>query len=125
MTITEVSTFFDISPNTLRHYERIGLIPKVNRAKSGIRDYTQEDLRWIEFARCMRSAGVPTKALIAYVVFSQQGDSTLEVRKQFLTEQLDRFLEEKRGMEKIIELLNHKIEHGEQAIAVAEKLNTR
>jgi DNA-binding transcriptional MerR regulator len=45
MTITEVSEKFDISQDTLRYYERIGLIPRVNRYKSGIRDYTEEDCR--------------------------------------------------------------------------------
>ena len=42
MTIKEVSEKYDISPDTLRYYERIGLIPKVPRNKSGIRDYDKE-----------------------------------------------------------------------------------
>ncbi len=43
MLIAEVSKKFDLSQDTLRYYERIGLIPRVNRNKSGIRDYTEED----------------------------------------------------------------------------------
>jgi len=46
MTINEVSKKFDLSQDTLRYYERIGLIPSVNRNKGGIRDYTEEDCRW-------------------------------------------------------------------------------
>lgn len=49
MTIAEVSEKFDVSQDTLRYYERIGLIPRVNRYKSGIRDYTEEDCKWVEF----------------------------------------------------------------------------
>lgn len=42
MTIAEVSRKYDISPDTLRYYERIGLIPPVPRSRSGIRDYDEE-----------------------------------------------------------------------------------
>ena len=64
MTIAEVSKKFDLSQDTLRYYERIGLIPSVNRNKSGNRDYTEEDCRWVEFIKCMRSAGLPIEVLI-------------------------------------------------------------
>ena len=57
MTIAEVSRQFDITPDTLRYYERIGLIPPVPRTKSGIRDYDQTSCSWIEFIKCMRAAG--------------------------------------------------------------------
>lgn len=54
MTIAEVSKKFDISADTLRYYERIGLLPPVRRTSGGIRDYTQEDCNWVEFIKCMR-----------------------------------------------------------------------
>ncbi len=56
MTITEVSRAYGLSPDTLRYYERIGLIPSVPRSKSGIRDYDQDSCRWIELMKCLRSA---------------------------------------------------------------------
>ena len=48
MTITEVSKRYELNADTIRYYERIGLIPRVNRNKSGIRDFTEEDCRWVE-----------------------------------------------------------------------------
>lgn len=87
MTITEVSKKYDISADTLRYYERIGLLPPVPRTKSGIRDYDEDSCRWIELMKCMRSAGVQIEALIEYVALFQQGDSTLEARKNLLIEQ--------------------------------------
>lgn len=51
MTITEVSKTYGMSQDTLRYYERIGLIPKVRRTKSGIRDYDEESCRWIELVK--------------------------------------------------------------------------
>ena len=59
MTIKEVSEKYDISQDTLRYYERIGMIPPVTRTSSGIRDYQESDLGWVEHVICMRSAGLP------------------------------------------------------------------
>ena len=94
MTITEVSEKFDLTQDTLRYYERIGLIPQVNRTKSGVRDYTEKSCGWIELAKCMRSAGIPIESLIEYCALTQQGDSTITARKELLVEERKK-LEEK------------------------------
>ena len=73
MKIAEVSEHAGISSDTLRYYERIGLIWPVNRNASGIRDYTDLDLRRVEFIKCMRSAGLPIEVLIEYVGLVQRG----------------------------------------------------
>lgn len=80
MTIKEVSIKYEISADTLRYYERIGLIPTVNRKDNGIRDYTEEDCNWVEFIKCMRSAGISIEALIEYVTLSLQGPSTIAAK---------------------------------------------
>ena len=67
MKIAEVSERYGISSDTLRYYERIGLIPPVNRNESGIRDYNETDVKRVEFIKCMRSAGLPIEVLIEYV----------------------------------------------------------
>ena len=87
MTIAEVSKRYEIPVDTLRYYERIGLLPPVNRAKSGFRDYTEGDCQWVSFIKCMRAAGIQVEALIDYVALFQQGDSTREARRQILVEQ--------------------------------------
>ena len=66
MKISEVSEQCGISSDTLRYYERIGLLPPVNRNKSGIRDYSEIDVRRVEFVKCMRRAGLSIDALIEY-----------------------------------------------------------
>ncbi len=67
MLIAEVSKKYDIAADTLRYYERIGLIPPVNRNSSGRRDYTEEDCNWVYFIKCMRSAGLSIEVLVEYV----------------------------------------------------------
>lgn len=121
MTITEVGKLLNISANTLRYYERIGLIPKVNRDKHGFRDYAEEDLRWIEFIKCMRSVGLSIETLTNYVALFQQGDRAREARKQILAEQLGRIEEQKKELGETLEQLSLKIAHHEQTIKNAQK----
>lgn len=80
MTIKEVSEKFDITADTLRYYERVGLIPPVARNASGNRDYQEKDVSWVEHTVCMRNAGVPIEALIEYVKLFQMGDATFGAR---------------------------------------------
>ena len=68
MTIKEVAEKYDISADTLRYYERVGMIPKVTRRPNGIRDYQESDLGWVELAICMRSAGLPIEVMIEKIL---------------------------------------------------------
>jgi DNA-binding transcriptional MerR regulator len=115
MTITEVSKKYDISQDTLRYYERIGLIPAVNRTKGGMRDYTEESCAWIELAKCMRSAGIPIEALIEYCALTQQGNETIVARKELLVEERTKLLEKMEDMKKTLDKLNYKIDIYEKA----------
>jgi DNA-binding transcriptional MerR regulator len=116
MTIKEVSEKYDISQDTLRYYERVGLIPPVSRTAGGIRNYNESDLGWVENAICMRNAGVPIEALIEYVKLYQMGDSTFEARRQLLQEQLDALEEQKRQIEETIERLKFKVSRYQAAV---------
>lgn len=121
MMIAEVSGKFDVSQDTLRYYERIGLIPRVNRNKSGIRDYTEEDCKWVEFIKCMRNAGLPIEVLIEYVTLFQQGNATTKARKELLTEQRKQLIAKMEDMKKTLERLNYKIESYEESVVEKEK----
>ena len=120
MTIAEVSKKYDISADTLRYYERIGLIPPVPRTKSGIRDYDEVSCGWIELMKCMRAAGVQIEALIEYVALFQQGDSTVDARKAILIEQRDQLVERMADMQRSLDRLNYKIERYDQGLTVRE-----
>jgi DNA-binding transcriptional MerR regulator len=121
MKIAEVSEQYGLSTDTLRYYERVGLIPAVNRNGSGIRDYNELDLRRVEFIKCMRSAGLPVEVLINYVALVQEGDKTIEARKEILVEQRKLLLERMNEMQKTLDILNHKIEVYEKAVLKKEK----
>jgi len=121
MKISEVSEQAGISADTLRYYERIGLLPTVNRSESGIRDYNDLDIRRVGFIKCMRSAGLPIEVLIEYFNLVQQGDQTIEARKEILVEQRKQVLARMAELQATLDLLNHKIEVYENAVLKAEK----
>ncbi|GAA0133628.1 MerR family transcriptional regulator [Paenibacillus sp. YSY-4.3] len=122
MKITEVSEMFGLSPDTLRYYERIGLIPRVNRNPGGIREYTEEDCKWVEFVKCMRDVGLPIEALTEYVRLFQQGDETIEARKELLAEQRNQLQTRMDEMKKTLDRLDIKITRYEQTVFEKERM---
>lgn len=121
MTIAEVSRKYDISADTLRYYERIGLIPPVPAPGAALRDYGEESCGWIQLMKCMRAAGVQIEALIEYVDLFQQGDATLDARKALLVEQRDQLVSRMAEMQASLDLLNQKIDRYEQGMMTAEQ----
>jgi DNA-binding transcriptional MerR regulator len=107
LTINQAAHETGLTTHTLRYYERVGLIPSVTRAANGHRRYSEEDIGWIEFVKCLRSTGMPISEMQRYVELYQQGDSTARDRLELLEahrrrikvrlEQLDAFLERIEG----------------------------
>ena len=116
MTIKEVSKTYQISPDTLRYYERVGVIPEVHRTAGGIRDYTDQDLSWVENAICLREAGVPVEMIIEYVRLYQLGDDTFAARRDLLKEAREEILEARRKYDKALKRLEYKIGRYEEAV---------
>ena len=110
MTIAEVSKKYDLTPDTLRYYERIGLISNVPRNKSGIRNYDEKSCKRIEFIKCMRNAGVEIEILIEYMNLLEEGSTTAMARKNLLEEQREKLLEKQKNITATIDRLNYKIE---------------
>lgn len=116
MTIKEVCEKYELTPDTLRYYEKAGMIPRVHRTEGGIRDYTEEDLGWVELAKCMRSAGLPVEAMAEYVRLYKMGDKTIPQRLALLKNQMEILLEEKSKIDATIEKLSYKISRYEEAV---------
>ena len=107
MTIAEVSKKYDTTPDTLRYYEKIGLISNVPRNKNGIRNYDEKTCKRIEFVKCMRNAGVEN--LSEYITLLEQGKETVKERKKLLEEQREKLLEKQKNIIETLERLDYKI----------------
>lgn len=121
MTITEVSVKYKLSQDTLRYYERIGLLPPVGRGANGARDFSEQDCAWIDLIKCMRGAGIPVEVLIDYVQMFQKGDSTRAARKILLEEQRDLLAKRVDEMQKTLDRLDYKIENYDKALYEVEQ----
>ena len=114
MTISEVSRKYNITADTIRYYEKEGLIPAVPRDKNGIRDFDENSCGWIEFIKCMRSAGLEIETLKRYVSLFRQGTATGKERKIFLIEQREKLLKKQENIKATLDRLNYKIEKYEE-----------
>lgn len=122
MNIKVVSEKSGVSADTIRYYERIGLIPPVKRNKNGIREFDDEDIRWIRFSRQMREAGLPIEALIEYIsLFKANNDATIPARVEILCEERDKLQKRIDVMQNALERLNYKVNNYESHVVPAEK----
>ena len=116
MTIRQVCSQYGLTPDTLRYYEKVGVIPEVHRTESGIRDYDDVAIGWVENAVCMRSAGVPVESIIEYVRLYQAGDTTLQARRDLLKDVHTSLLKQRQQMDAAIDRLSFKIRRYDVAL---------
>ncbi|MFJ7511894.1 MerR family transcriptional regulator [Peribacillus simplex] len=122
MNIKVVSEKTGVSADTIRYYERIGLIPPVKRDKNGVRNLDDEDIRWIEFSRHMREAGVSIEALIEYIeLFKNGDDANIPARVGILCDERDEMQKRIDIMQSALDRLNYKIDNYESHVVPAEK----
>lgn len=109
MTINEVASKMQISQDTLRYYEKDGLIGPVKRTENGYRNYQEHDLRRIEFIKCMRDAGISILTLKRYIQLFELGDATKEERKELLIQEKEKLKQQIEAMNKALDRLDKKI----------------
>jgi len=114
MTIKEASQRTGISIDNLRYYERIGLIPEVPRTESGIRNYDEMSISWIEFAMRFKKAGVSLEAIREYIQLAVQGLSTKDARLEILIETKAELEKKMHDMQETLDVVNYKIDTYEQ-----------
>lgn len=116
MTIKEVCERYGISADTLRYYERAGVIPPVGRTGGGIRDYTEQDAGWVENALCMRGAGLSVETLAEYVRLSREGDGTIPARRALLAGAREELAAQLEKVRATLEKLDYKISRYDEAM---------
>lgn len=114
--ISEVADAVGVSTHTLRYYERAGLIDRVDRAVSGHRRFTDDDLTWIEFLTHLRAAGIPIRRLQAYSELRRTGDDTEERRLALMEEHRDAVIHRINELERSLALIERGIESAEDRL---------
>jgi DNA-binding transcriptional MerR regulator len=114
MTIKEAAKITGISIDNLRYYERIGLVPEVPRTESGIRNYDEMAISWIEFAMRFKKAGVSLEAIREYIQLALQGLSTKDARLEILLETKAELEKKLKDIQETLDVVNYKIDTYEQ-----------
>ncbi|MCK1225135.1 stress response transcriptional regulator NmlR [Streptococcus uberis] len=120
MNIKKVSELTGVSADTIRYYERIGLIPPVTRNHSGVRNFSDRDISVLEFVRYFRGAGVSVESLIDYIGLVEQGDSTIGARLAILQEEREKLEERVSKLQAALDRLNHKIDNYQNKVVPRE-----
>lgn len=110
MQISEVAREFGLTTDTLRYYEKEGLIGPVSKGENGIRNYTEDDIKRIQFVKCMRAAGLEISFLKKYIKLFDEGDKTIKERREILVEQRKILKKKLDDMQEAYDRLNYKID---------------
>ncbi|MFV0394019.1 MAG: MerR family transcriptional regulator [Coprobacillaceae bacterium] len=121
MTITEVSEMYGLSADTLRYYEKIGLIEPITKGARGARDYQPHDVNRIKFLKCMRNAGLGIELLKKYVDLFHEGDETIPERQQMLIQQKAILQAKLDELQETMDTLNYKIDNYDKVLLEKER----
>lgn len=110
MTIKEAAEISGISSDTLRFYEKEGLVGPIKKTSGGIRNYSEKDLARIKFVKCMRSADLSIPILREYITLYAEGKDTESKRREILVSERDKLIERINKMNEALDKLNKKIE---------------
>ncbi|MFG1651978.1 MerR family transcriptional regulator [Micromonospora sp. NPDC049275] len=103
------------SLDTLRYYEKIGLLADVTRTAGGQRVFTDDDLSWLVLFRCLRDTGMPIAQMCRYAALAREGEHTFGERRELLEQHAAR-------VEEQMLLLSRQYEHLREKIRFYERL---
>lgn len=109
-TITEVAVYAGLSAHTLRWYERIGLMPHVDRSHSGQRRYTDRDLDWLDLVGKLRLTGMPVADMVRYAELVREGEHTVTEREELLGMHRESVRQRIAELNSTLEVLDYKID---------------
>lgn len=110
-TIQEAAQRTCLTPSTLRYYDKEGLIPQLERSKSGIRLYRERDIAWLQLICCLKNSGMPIAKIKEFMQACLGGPDTAEERKALLEEHKSVILAQMQVLEHSLETINYKLEH--------------
>ncbi|MDD3413493.1 MAG: MerR family transcriptional regulator [Lachnospiraceae bacterium] len=110
-TIKQISEKTNLTEHTIRYYDREGLIPLITRTKSGIRQFSEDDLEWINLICCLRNSGMPLQEIKEFMQLCLKGKDSLEERRELLIRHRTRIQEQMANLDNSLNIVNFKIEH--------------
>lgn len=116
MTIREIAAKTNMSTDTLRYYERIGLLPPVPRNAAGIRNYDEYFVNFINFIKKLKASGMSLEHIIDYIRLAEMGDATIQERKKLLAEARETLLDKINSLQLVAELADYQLRNYEKLL---------
>ena len=116
MTIREIAAKTNMSTDTLRYYERIGLLPPVPRNAAGIRNYDEYFVNFINFIKKLKASGMSFEHIIDYIRLAEMGDATIQERKKLLAEARETLLDKINSLQLVAELADYQLRNYENLL---------
>lgn len=116
MTIREIAAKTNMSTDTLRYYERIGLLPPVPRNAAGIRNYDEYFVNFINFIKKLKASGMSLEHIIDYIRLAEMGDATIQERKKLLAEARETLLDKINSLQLVAELADYQLRNYENLL---------
>lgn len=116
MTIREIAAKTNMSTDTLRYYDRIGLLPPVPRNAAGIRNYDEYFVNFINFIKKLKASGMSLEHIIDYIRLAEMGDATIQERKKLLAEARETLLDKINSLQLVAELADYQLRNYENLL---------
>lgn len=116
MTIREIAAKTNMSTDTLRYYERIGLLPPVPQNAAGIRNYDEYFVNFINFIKKLKASGMSLEHIIDYIRLAEMGDATIQERKKLLAEARETLLDKINSLQLVAELADYQLRNYENLL---------
>lgn len=118
LSIAEVAAVTGLSADTLRYYEKDGLmVAPVARATSGHREYSESDVGWITMVTCLRATGMPIRDVRRYAELVRRGDGTEAARLELLRSHREAVLHQLAESQRHLERIERKVTSYEQKLS--------
>lgn len=114
-TIGQMANLLNVSPSTLRYYDKEGLLPFIERSKSGIRIFKDSDYEWLKIIECFKKTGMQLKDIRSFILMAMQGDVTINDRLQLIANQRKAVISQIDELKEKLEMLDFKLWYYETA----------
>lgn len=125
MTIGEAAEKTGLSADTLRYYEKIGLIPPVPRKENGLRDYGAETLRIVELIQQFKGIGMTLETIQSYLKLASIGSSTRSERRELLLETRENIIKKIDYLRLCLRRADYQIENSDSSLTQETELALR
>ena len=115
-TIGEVAKMFNLTPSTIRYYDKEGLLPFVER-QSGIRKLSQDDVNMLKTIECLKETGMPIKDIKIFSQWCLEGDCTLNERLEMFYQRREIVKQQMADLQDIMDHIEYKCNYYEKAVA--------